>query len=315
VQADGFAESAADGPFCDGVPVTIGAPGGWYQDPTGATGWLRYWNGSVWTEHVHNPGLPAPPRSASFGGETKRLAIDEPTRRDLVWETRFVMIAFLAPGIAAAVVLLAQHVSGAGVVTRFPVLVAGHPLTNLIVGMFAYLPTACVVPLALLLLKRTGDSPSRLGLAMPKLKTDVVPAFGLIGASFGSEFVVLIFLSPLLVAHSSLVSNTPVGHVPGYYVIWGLMISATTAVAEEVLMNGYLVTRLHELGWTPRSVVILAVILRTSYHIYYGIGFIATVPFAYFMTRSFQKNRRLTRTILAHFLFDAILITIAVLTS
>jgi membrane protease YdiL (CAAX protease family) len=78
-------------------------------------------------------------------------------------------------------------------------------------------------------------------------------------------------------------------------------------------MNGYLVTRLQQLGWTPRSVLILAMVLRTSYHIYYGVGFLATVPFAYFMTRSFQKNRRLTRTVLAHFLLDAILITISIL--
>ena len=46
---------------------------------------------------------------------------------------------------------------------------------------------------------------------------------------------------------------------------------------------------------------------------YYGVGFIFTVPFGYFVTRSFQKRRRLTRPIVAHFLFDAILITIAVL--
>jgi len=31
------------------------------------------------------------------------------------------------------------------------------------------------------------------------------------------------------------------------------------------------------------------------------------------VTRSFQKNRRLTRPIVAHFLFDAIIFTIAVL--
>jgi membrane protease YdiL (CAAX protease family) len=54
--------------------------------------------------------------------------------------------------------------------------------------------------------------------------------------------------------------------------------------------------------------------LRTSYHVYYGIGFVLTIPFAYFMTRSFQKNGRLTRPIVAHFLFDATLITISILT-
>jgi membrane protease YdiL (CAAX protease family) len=96
-------------------------------------------------------------------------------------------------------------------------------------------------------------------------------------------------------------------------VVYGIAISATTAVAEEVLVNGYLLVRLEQLGWSPQRALILSLILRTSYHVYYGIGFIFTVPFGYFVTRSFQKRRRLTRPIMAHFLFDAILITIAVL--
>ena len=101
--------------------------------------------------------------------------------------------------------------------------------------------------------------------------------------------------------------------MPGYYVIWGIAMSAITAVAEEVLVNGYLITRLGQLGWTPKSALILSLSLRTSYHIYYGIGFLLTVPFGYFVTRSFQKHRRLNRSIAAHFLFDAVLSTIAIL--
>ena len=46
---------------------------------------------------------------------------------------------------------------------------------------------------------------------------------------------------------------------------------------------------------------------------YYGLGFLLTIPFGYFVTRSFQKHRRLTRPIAAHFLFDAVLITITIL--
>jgi hypothetical protein len=37
------------------------------------------------------------------------------------------------------------------------------------------------------------------------------------------------------------------------------------------------------------------------------------VPFGYLVTRSFQKHHKLNRPIVAHFLFDAILITIAIL--
>jgi membrane protease YdiL (CAAX protease family) len=47
--------------------------------------------------------------------------------------------------------------------------------------------------------------------------------------------------------------------------------------------------------------------------VYYGLGFLFTIPFGYLLTRSFQKHGRLARPIVAHFIFDAVLITISVL--
>jgi membrane protease YdiL (CAAX protease family) len=223
------------------------------------------------------------------------------------------MVAFLFPAVASALILFAQHVAGVGTITRFPVIVHGQPVTNLILGILDYLPVAAMVPLALHLLARTGQRPSDLGLGMPSLRGDVLPGLGLAAASFGSEIVLLIPLAPLLSRFRWLVNAVPSGHVPSYYVIWGIAISATTAVAEEVLVNGYLITRLDQLGWAPRSALILSLTLRTSYHVYYGLGFLLTVPFGFFVTRSFQKHRRLNRPIAAHFLFDAILTTIAIL--
>jgi membrane protease YdiL (CAAX protease family) len=310
------------------MPMSTAMPQqGWYPDPAGVPGTYRFWNGMAWTEHTYAPGSPSmqapvavqalPPPSMYFLRQqvTKVEPVAEPTRRSLGWETVFVMLAFLVPGVTGAVIIFAQHISGVGTVTRFQVLIEGHPLENMIIGMIAYLAVACIVPLALLLLIRTGQSPKVLGLGWPGLRSDIGPAIGIIAASWGSEIVLLIVLSPLLNADSRLNAPTPVGTVPHYYVIWGLMISATTAIAEEVLMNGYLMTRLSQLGWSPTSALILGIVLRTSYHVYYGIGFVATIPIAYFLTRSFQKRGRLTRPIVAHFLYDAVLITIAVLTT
>jgi membrane protease YdiL (CAAX protease family) len=247
-------------------------------------------------------------------GPTAIVALEPTTRRALVWETRFVMVAFLLPGIMGAVVGLAQHVNGVGTVTRFPVLLPDNPVGNLVIGILDYLPVASTVPLALFLLWRTGQRPQSLGLHIPSFRQDIWPGLGLVLAAIGCEFVLIIPLSPLLSSHSALVSNTPVGRVPDYYVIFGLAISATTAIAEEVLVNGYLLVRLEQLGWTPGRALALSLTLRTSYHIYYGLGFILTVPFGYLVTRSFQKHRRLNRPIVTHFMFDAILITLSILT-
>jgi membrane protease YdiL (CAAX protease family) len=103
------------------------------------------------------------------------------------------------------------------------------------------------------------------------------------------------------------------GHVPKYYILFGLAISAITAITEETLVSGYLLTRLGQFGWTPRRALLLSLTLRTSYHVYYGLGFLFTIPFGYLLTRSFQKHGRLARPIVAHFIFDAVLITISVL--
>jgi membrane protease YdiL (CAAX protease family) len=257
--------------------------------------------------------LPQPPPAVLLPPPTSIVILQPTTRSTLVWETRFVMVAFLLPAVTGAAVALAQHVNGVGTVTRFPVLLPDNPVGNLVIGIFAYLSVAAVVPLALHLLIRTGQPPRSLGLVRPSLRLDAWPAVGLIGASLGGEFVLALVLLPLI-RHSSLYNKTVVGHVPAYYVIYGVAISATTAVAEEVLVNGYLLTRLGQLGWSPQRALVLSLILRTSYHAYYGVGFILTVPFGYFVTRSFQKNGRLTRPIVTHFLFDAILITIAILT-
>jgi membrane protease YdiL (CAAX protease family) len=271
---------------------------------------------SEWAPPLAEPIPPAvPPMAGVFPPSlTPAVQLRPTTKKMLAWETWCVMFAFLLPSVIAAVVALAQHVNGVGSVTRFPVILQDNPVANLIVGIFAYLPVAATVPLALHLLTRTGQTPRVIGLVRPTLRYDLWPALGLMGASFGSEFVLAIAVSPLLIHHSSLLGKTVVGDVPAYYVIFGIAISATTAVAEEVMMSGYFLTRLEQLGWSPQRALWLSLALRTSYHVYYGIGFIFTVPFGYFVTRSFQKNRRLTRPILAHFLFDAILITIAVLT-
>jgi hypothetical protein len=278
-----------------------------------------WWDGRAWTD-ITWPPPPNFPTQAS--GSVASAATDpranvasesEATRTSLTWETRFVMVAFLLPAVMSAVVLFAQHVNGVGTITRFPTIIRGNPLGNMLIGIFEYLPVAAMVPLALFLLARTGQSPRVLGLGLPSFRRDIFPGIGLAAASFGAEIVLLIPLAPILTRYSSLVSKTPVGHVPGYYVVWALVMSITTAISEEVLVNGYLITRLDQLGWTSNHALALSLLLRTSYHVYYGLGFLLTIPFGYFVTRSFQKHRQLNRPIAAHFIFDAVLLTIAIL--
>jgi membrane protease YdiL (CAAX protease family) len=223
------------------------------------------------------------------------------------------MFAFLFPAVVSAVVVLAQHVSGVVDISRFPNIVHGHPLTNMLLGILGYLPVMAPVPIALYLLARTGQDRKTLGLGVPSFSNDVLPGLGIGALAYVCEVALLAPFAVFLANHKSLIVSVTTHSEPKYYVFWGIAISAATAITEEVLVNGYLITRLGQLGWTPRRALTLSLILRTSYHVYYGVGFLLTVPFGFLVTRSFQKHHKLNRPIVAHFLFDAILFTISIL--
>jgi membrane protease YdiL (CAAX protease family) len=251
-------------------------------------------------------------RTTTGDSRDARASKYTPEQRALSWEMRCVMFAFLSAGIVGAVLVLVEHVSGLSDITRFPQIVSNQVL-NMFIGMLSYAPTMAVVPIALFLLARTGQTRSVLGIGAPSWKEDIFPALGIGAAAFGVEIVLFIPFAGLLSNHPGLLNSVADGNFPKYYLIEGIFMSAVTAVTEEVLVNGYFLTRLQQLGWSPRSALIVSLVFRTSYHVYYGIGFLFTIPFGYFVTRSFQKHQRLNRPIWAHFLYDAILFSISIL--
>jgi membrane protease YdiL (CAAX protease family) len=234
----------------------------------------------------------------------------ELSRRDLVLETWLVMIALLVPWIISAVVTLGAHLATGATLTQLPTYAPHQPAVNVILGLLSYMPVAAVVPLALLLLARTGQRPSDLGLTSAGLP-DVGVAIGLAAAGLGLEFLLAIPLTSL--KHSLLVNTAGPLHVPVYYLIFGLSQSLLTSIAEETAVSGYLLKRLDQLGWSPWKAFWLSLALRTSYHVYYGLAVILTLPLGYFLTRSFQKHGKLNRPILAHFLYDSVTFLLAIL--
>jgi membrane protease YdiL (CAAX protease family) len=233
----------------------------------------------------------------------------ELTRGDLVLETRLMMIALLAPWIISAVLTLAVHEISHATLTQLPTYDPHQPVANVVLGLISYLPVAAVVPLALLLLARTGQRPADLGLTRARWP-DLGVAVGLAAAGLGCEFVLAIPFTQL--KNSALVNTAGPLHVPVYYIIFGLSQSLITSVAEETAVSGYLLTRLDQLGWSPWRAFWVSLALRTSYHVYYGLGVVLTLPLGYFLTRSFQKHGKLSRPILAHFLYDSVIFLISI---
>lgn len=220
------------------------------------------------------------------------------------------MIATLTPWFVSAVVVLGSHLATGSSLTQLPSFDTRQPAVNIVLGLISYTPTAAMVPLTLFLLDRTGQPPSSLGLTRAGW-SDFGSAVGLAAAALGGELLLAVLFAPLV--HSRLANTTGPLHVPAYYLVFGLSQSLLTSIAEETAVNGYLITRLDQLGWSPTAAFWLSLLLRTSYHIYYGVAVIFTLPFGYFVTRSFQKHRKLSRPILAHFLYDSTVFLISIL--
>ena len=78
-------------------------------------------------------------------------------------------------------------------------------------------------------------------------------------------------------------------------------------VAEEVIVAGYVLTRLRQLGWTNTRALLAASVLRGSYHLYQGYGgFIGNAVMGLIFGWWFQRTRRVWPLIIAHFVIDAV---------
>jgi membrane protease YdiL (CAAX protease family) len=99
----------------------------------------------------------------------------------------------------------------------------------------------------------------------------------------------------------------PAGLPDVWWAVPVLVLAAVqNAVLEEVVVVGYLVTRLRAV-WTVPVVVAASALLRGAYHLYQGFGgFIGNAVMGVVFALVFLKWRRLTPLIVAHSLLDIV---------
>jgi membrane protease YdiL (CAAX protease family) len=87
-----------------------------------------------------------------------------------------------------------------------------------------------------------------------------------------------------------------------------LVVSAAgNAWAEEVLVIGYLITRLRQLGFGENKSLLFSSVLRGSYHLYQGFGgFVGNVVMGLVFGRIWQRTNRLWPMVVAHTLLDVV---------
>jgi membrane protease YdiL (CAAX protease family) len=83
--------------------------------------------------------------------------------------------------------------------------------------------------------------------------------------------------------------------------------AAMNATVEEVVVVGYLVTRLRQLGRGPGWAVGAAALLRGSYHLYQGFGgFVGNAVMGVLFGWFFLRTRRVLPLVIAHTLLDTV---------
>lgn len=83
--------------------------------------------------------------------------------------------------------------------------------------------------------------------------------------------------------------------------------AAANSWAEEVVIVGYLITRLRQLGWSENRSLLLQSVLRGSYHLYQGAGgFFGNIAMGLVFGRVWQRTNRLWMLVGAHTLIDVV---------
>jgi membrane protease YdiL (CAAX protease family) len=86
-----------------------------------------------------------------------------------------------------------------------------------------------------------------------------------------------------------------------------IVAAVANAVAEEVLVVAYLITRLRQLGSGEGAAVLASAALRGSYHLYQGFGgCVGNLLMGLVFARLWQRTTRLYPLITAHAVIDTV---------
>lgn len=179
-----------------------------------------------------------------------------------------------------------------------------YDLINLGLNLVSVAQLVAWGALALYLLWRSGIRPSAIGLNRIRWRSDGLAGLGL-AALIGIPGLMLY----LVARHLGLNAEVePSGLHDSWWRIPVLVMAAfANGFAEEVVVVGYLITRLRQLGFSESRAVLASSVLRGIYHLYQGIGaglgnLIMGLVFGY----AWCRTGRLWPLVIAHGVIDTV---------
>jgi membrane protease YdiL (CAAX protease family) len=235
-------------------------------------------------------------RLVSATGGTPPVPPPPTDRRTLIEEVLVVLaLSLLASAVYSVLSLIEAPVKGVVVASADQ----SDELARQLIGvMFGLAP----VYLVLHLVRRSSEGIEGVGLAIDRPARDAeagVALFGVIGLAGIGIYLGAVALG----VNRFVVPVPPLGH---WWTVPVLVLSAAEAAfVEEVIVLGYLVTRLQQAGAAAWLAVGASALLRGSYHLYQGWGgFAGNLAMGLFFGVLFVRRRRTWPFVVAHFLLD-----------
>ncbi|MDP9240738.1 MAG: CPBP family intramembrane metalloprotease [Actinomycetota bacterium] len=95
----------------------------------------------------------------------------------------------------------------------------------------------------------------------------------------------------------------------------GIPAAISAGFAEEIVVLGFAYRMLERAGLSDRAILVILVALRMSYHVYYGVGALILLPWAFLSVVYYRRYRRLWPLIIGHTLWDIFAILTATSTA
>src|SRR5579863_3887735 len=248
------------------------------------------------------------PRQEGQEGQAA-AALAPPNKKLLRWEIVAVFAVSLgASGIYALVQyigsLTAQQAVSKQAVVVHGTLAPGRPLLDLFLQLTNITLSLAPVLLVLYLLARSGEGPKTIGLDASQPGKDM--AWGaLLAAVIGGSGLGLY----LIAFHAGVELNVVAENLPNVWWRFPVLIlsAAQNGIIEEVIVVGYLLSRLDKLGVHPAAAIAISAVIRGSYHLYQGIGaFFGNAAMGVIFGLFYRRYGRVTPLIVAHTLIDAV---------
>lgn len=220
-----------------------------------------------------------------------------PSGRKVLTEEILIVLSLslLASAVFAVINLLSAPVRRTVTVRVFAEVPLASQLASIV---FSLAPVALVLHL----IRRSGEHLEAFGLGAARLARDaswgVLLGLGVAGVGLG-----LYAAAIALNINRFVVPVPPLGH---WWTVPILVLGALqNALLEEVVVVGYLIRRLEQVGWTAPAALLASALLRGTYHLYQGWGgFAGNLLLGLAFGLVFLRWRRTWPLVTAHFVVD-----------